>query len=301
MPVKKTVIIVTLISLIATFIFSIFYNGKLNEKIISPVGKEPTFSERVSEVFVPKSPLVKVIEKRLKDEAGTYGLVIKNLKTGETYVYNENTQFTAASLYKLWVMAVVYEQINQGNLKENDSVSLSRGQIEEIQGFWQEEVDQDAYYSVSDAIVQMIVVSDNDSAITLYTNIGEAKIADFLKRNNFISSSFESPPKTTPKDIADYLEKLYKGTIVNREYSNKMLELLFHQRLNDRIPKYLPHQIRVAHKTGELDTFKHDAGIVELKDNDYIIVVMTETPDPQNAVEVTAQISKDVYDYFIQK
>lgn len=301
MPLKKTVFLIALISLVSTFIFSIYSHGKSNEKIISPIGSKPTITDKVSEVFVPKSPLVKIIEKRLQNELGTYGLVTKNLRTGETYVYNEQSQFTAASLYKLWVMAVAFEQINQGNLRETDSVSLSRGQIEEIQGFWQEDVKGDAYYSVADAIEQMITVSDNDSALTLYTHIGEDKVSDFLKRNNFISSSFESLPKTTPKDIADYLEKLYKGTIVNREYSDKMLELLFSQRLNDRIPKYLPQDVRVAHKTGELDTFKHDAGIVELDNNDYILVVLTDTPTPQNAAEVTALISKDVYDYFSRK
>lgn len=297
-PSKKTLFLILIISLSTTLIFAIYYQGKLNEKIISPVGSKPTIAEKVSEVFVPKSPLVKVIEKRLKDEKGTYGLVIKNLKTGERYIYNENIEFTAASLYKLWVMAVAFEQINQGNLRESDSVSLSRGQIEEIQGFWQEGIDQDAYYSVADAIEQMIIVSDNDSAITLYANIGEDKISDFLERNNFASSSFGSPPKTTPKDTADFLEKLYKGLIVNRVYSNKMLDLLFKQRLNDRLPKYLPEQIRVAHKTGELDTFKHDTGIVELENNDYLLVVMSDTPNPQNAAEVTALISKDVFDYF---
>lgn len=301
MPFKKTLLIIALISLAATAVFSIYYQGKANEKIISPIGKKPTISQKVSEALVPKSPLVKVIEKRLQGEEGTYGLVIKNLKTQETYVFNEQTEFTAASLYKLWVMAVAFEQINQGNLHETDSVSLSRFQIEEIQGYWQEGITDDAYYSVADAIEQMIVVSDNDSAITLYTHIGEDKIEDFLKRFNFTGSGFGSPPKTTPKDIAAYFEKLYKGLIVNREYSDKMLELLFKQRLNDRIPQLLPGDVRVAHKTGELDTFKHDAGIVEIQDNAYIIVVMTDTPTPQNAVEVTAQISKDVYDYFSRK
>ncbi len=298
MPLKKTVFIIALISLASTAVFSIYYKGKSNEKIISPVGYKPTIAEKVSEAFVPKSELVKLIELRLKDEKGVYGLVIKNLKTGETYVYNEQAEFTAASLYKLWVMAVAYEQINQGNLHETDSVSLSRGKIEELQGFWEEGVSEDAYYSVADAIEQMIVVSDNDSAITLYSNIGVDKIDQFLIASNFTGSGFGSPPKTTPKDIADYFEKLYKGLIVNRNYSDKMLDLLFKQRLNDRIPQLLPKDVRVAHKTGELDTFKHDAGIVELENNDYILVVLTDTPSPENAAGVTAQISKDVYDYF---
>lgn len=301
MPSKKRIFIIAAISFIATWISLIIVAERSKISIASPLAKQPSFSEKITEIIKPKSHLAKIVESNLKDQEGIYAVVIKNLKNGESFSLNENTQFTVASLYKLWVMAVAFEEINAGTLKESDSVSLPRGKIEEIQGFWQEGIDQDAYYSVADAIEQMIVVSDNDSAITLYSNIGEDKISDFLKRHNFTASSFGSPPKTTPKDIADYLEKLYKGLIVNREYSDKMLEILFKQRLNDRIPKYLPEQIRVAHKTGELDTFKHDAGIVELEGNDYLIIVMSDTPNPQNAAEVTALISKDVYDYFASK
>lgn len=245
--------------------------------------------------------LAKLVEEELAGKDGTYAVAVKNLKTGESFYINENYQFTAASLYKLWVMGQAYEEINEGNLKESDSVSLSRGEIEEIQGFWQEDVRSNTYYSVADAIENMITVSDNDSAITLYTHMGTDQISEFLNRYGFANSLFESPPRTTAKDIGDYFEKLYNGRIVNRDYSIKMLQILVNQKLNDRIPKYLPQDLKIAHKTGELDTFKHDAGIVELKDNDYIIVVMTETPDPQNAAEVTALISKDVFDYFSQK
>ena len=148
----------------------------------------------------------------------------------------------------------------------------------------------------------MITVSDNDSAITLYEHMGHDQVENFLKDYGFNDSSFLSPPKTTPNDSATFFEKLYKGQIVNREFSQKMLDVLFRQRLNDRLPKYLPLGTHVAHKTGELDTFKHDAGIVQYQGNDdYLIVVMTDTPDPENAAEITAQISKDVFDYFKNK
>ena len=41
-----------------------------------------------------------------------------------------------------------------------------------------------------------------------------------------------------------------------------MLELLKAQTLNDKLPKYLPDQVIMAHKAGELDDVSHDAGIV---------------------------------------
>lgn len=299
---RKKISVLLLIFVLVLSIIAYFYlralESNLTQKTISPIGKEPSFTQKVTQAIIPKSQLVKAIEKRLKDEQGTYALVIKNLKTNETFSLNENQQFTSASLYKLWVMATAYDKINQGVMSENDDVTLSREAIESIQGFYQDDVTEGVSLSVADAIEKMITVSDNDAAITLYEHMGHEEVEKFLQNNGFTASSFLSPPITTAHDIAQYYEKLYKGQIVNREYSQKMLDVLFRQRLNDRIPKYLPANTRVAHKTGELDTFKHDAGVVELEGSDYLIVVLTDTPNPENAAEVTANISKDVFDYF---
>lgn len=296
--------IVDLVAVIFVIIFAIFWiipkiiTKDSSKELVSPLGKQITFTERIVKTFTPKPKLAKLIEEELDGKVGLYSVAVKNLKTGESFLINENQQFTAASLYKLWVMAVAFEGINKGTLKESDSVSLSRGEVEEIQGYWQDGVKKDTYYSVSEAIENMITVSDNDSAITLYTHIGADRISEFLYRHGFVKSTFEFPPRTTAKDIADYFESLYKGGIANRTYSEKMLEILFEQKLNDRIPKYLPENVKVAHKTGELDTFKHDAGIINTPNGDYILVVLTDTPDPEAAAENIAVLSKKMYDYF---
>ena len=77
-----------------------------------------------------------------------------------------------------------------------------------------------------------------------------------------------------------------------------MIDILKEQTLNDRIPKNLPQQTEVAHKTGELFGFKHDAGIIFGKKGDYIIVVLSETKNPKLSAEKIAKFSKEVFDYF---
>jgi len=71
-------------------------------------------------------------------------------------------------------------------------------------------------------------------------------------------------------------------------------------RMNDRIPKYLPVEIAVAHKTGLEKEVCHDAGIVFTKSGDYIICVLTKhiNPDSRLSKEFIAKISLDVYKYF---
>jgi beta-lactamase class A len=89
--------------------------------------------------------------------------------------------------------------------------------------------------------------------------------------------------------------------LVNSHYTGEMIDLLKRQQLSGGIPKYLPDTSNVANKTGEIGSFKHDAGIVFTDWGDYIIVILSETDDPEVAQEKIAEISKKVYGYFTRK
>ena len=144
----------------------------------------------------------------------------------------------------------------------------------------------------------MIVISHNYAALLLTERVKNSQLEEYLQNNGFKNSQIGDPPKTTPADIALFLEKLYKGELVNLEYSQKMIDLLKKQQLNNGIPKYLPDHSRVANKTGDIGWFKHDAGIVYTDKGDYIIVIMSKSDSPAGAQERIALASKAVYDYF---
>ncbi|MCL4339268.1 class A beta-lactamase-related serine hydrolase [Patescibacteria group bacterium] len=242
-----------------------------------------------------------IVENSLRDAPGTYGIVIQNLRTGENYFYNEHTSFNAASLYKLWVMAQTFDQIQKGLLSENDILS------QDIQVL-NSEFDIDPSYadqtlgtvtmSTDDALNKMITVSDNDAALLLSDKLTLSSVSDFLSKNNFQESRLGEPPVTTPYDIAMFFEKLYSGELADSDSTWKMTDLLKKQALNGKIPKYLPPETVIAHKTGEIDTYTHDAGIVYSPKGDYVIVIMTESDSPDETQERIARLSRSVYDYF---
>ena len=70
----------------------------------------------------------------------------------------------------------------------------------------------------------------------------------------------------------------------------------FAKQINDRIPKYLPEDIKVGHKTGELDSLRHDVGIILGKKSDYIFVFLSNTTSTENTSEQIALLSKEVFD-----
>ena len=235
---------------------------------------------------------------------GTYAVTIKNLKTNESYSVNEHKSFESGSLYKLWIMATVYKQIQEGNLSEDQELSDDVTNLNSkfnIDPDTAELTDGQITLTVKDALTQMITISHNYAALLLTEQIKLSSVAAFLKINGFNESAVgtdQSQPTTTASDIADFFEKLYKGQLANEQYTKEMVDLLKNQQLNDGIPKYLPEKTQVAHKTGDIDNFKHDAGIVFGNHGDYILTAFSESDMPSAAQERIAQLSKSVYDYY---
>ena len=280
------------------------------EEIVSPIpGSDSTISEptplpptqtRTPTPTPTPSGLSLAVQKSLAGTSGRYAIVIKNLKTGESYAQNEDEVFETASLYKLWVMSVVYDFLDKGKLTKGKPLSVS---VQTLNGaFGIDPVDAErtegfVNFTVGEALEQMITISHNYAAILLSYTVKNSSVADFLHREALDRSKTGQPPLSTASDMALFYEKLYKGKVVNTTLDREMMDLLARQQLNDRIPKYLPEGVKVAHKTGELGGYKHDAGIV-FANGDYIFVVLSKSADPAAAAEREAKLSKAVYDYF---
>lgn len=299
-----------LLVLVVGFVFYYLYNKTVSEKFVS-------FSEILSTpnlTTISSSPnpiqptgrdtLKNIIETSLIGTQGTYGIAIKNLKTGESYYSNENRTFLAGSLYKLWIAATVFDQIQKGKVSEDETLSADVSLLNQefsVPPGSAELTSGQITSSLVDALDESITVSNNYAAMLLAHRVTIPTVASFLIERQLNDSSFGDPkalPQTTPLDIAIFYEKLYKGRLLDKENTDKMLKLLKAQELNDKLPKYFPDGVSIAHKTGEINNSSHDAGIVFGKRGDYIIVALSESDSPPNASERIADLSKAVYQYF---
>lgn len=301
----RTIVLKSLIILILLFatLIQVFKRPSTN-KITSLESSKPLDISYINSSLPQNLGFENVIEDVLKDEPGIYGIYIKNLKTGEEYLLNENTEFVSASLYKLWVMATVYQQINVGLYTEDIVLSENTATLNSffvISPAYQEQKWGTITLTVKDALEQMIAYSDNYAALLLAKKVGFSEVSVFLANYGFLHSSIdqgEEDPFTTAEDIGIFFIKAYDKQLVSDEYSNKMLELLKLQTLNDKIPRNLPKDVTIAHKTGELYDYSHDAGIVYTENGDYIFVVLTKTDNTVEANETIAKLSEGVYAYF---
>lgn len=312
---------VVLILVFLVIISSLIIPGRMSSPLISP-GFFQGFNLTSTYFFVFKSEgLSNIVQSSLRDKSGEYALYIEDLSDGENYSLRSSDTFPAASLYKLYLMAAVLKEIDNGKLTMETRINASKSSlVEEFGGvdFGYEDIDDSDVieYTIDEALTRVGRISDNFAAIMLMDKIGRKEVQDIIDSTGATSTSLTSPISTSASDIGLFFKLLYKGEIVNKDVSEKLIEFLSLNQLNNRIPAGLPEGIKVIHKTGELAGVRHDAGIVWLNstpgvtgtdspgvgERAYVIVLMSKDLKYEDeGVETLANISKDVYEYFRKK
>lgn len=293
-----------LVFLALLIIFSRFVIAEVRKPLIWP----GNFSQKWSFNFT-QSRLKSIIEADLKDKEGEYSVFVKSINnSAEEYAVNEENIFPAGSLYKLFLLAAAFQAIENGEITEDNQVTVSSGHLEEVLGFvdfgYETLGDDSVTYTVSELLERIATISDNYAAVMLAEKLGWDKVRAQVDKIGASKTVIKDPISTTSKDVALFFEKLYLGKVVSPEASQKIIDLLSRSRLNDRIPARLPKGLKIAHKTGELSRIRHDAGIVflpgktENEIDPYIIVLMSNSLKYEDdGVETLAKLSEDIYNY----
>jgi beta-lactamase class A len=149
----------------------------------------------------------------------------------------------------------------------------------------------------------MIAASDNVSLGLLLQNIDPAQI-DKVTLDLGITTATDSTPDNF-MDVAEYstlFRVLYYSTYLDKDYSEKALEILSKSEFTNGIVASVPSGVAVAHKFGERQlpdgtNQLHDCGIVYAK-RPYLICIMTKGPNFNDLETTIQQISGKVYAEF---
>lgn len=108
--------------------------------------------------------------------------------------------------------------------------------------------------------------------------------------------------EVTADGLLQCFRLLVEKKCFREESCTQMIEILLAQEFNQMIPKRLPPNARTAHKTGEISTACHDAGIVYLPDrNPYVVAILTEGPaDQSSRQKAVAGISSAIFHYLTE-
>jgi beta-lactamase class A len=261
------------------------------------------------------------LERFLHPPGGTVAVVYHNLGTGAIYARNEDQTFHAASTMKVPVMMALFQAVDNGELRldqpipvRNEFQSLADGSPFSLDA--KDDGDPDLYQAVGstrpleELIRRMITRSSNLATNLLIEKIGASRAQDLIRGlggyHTIILRGVEDEKAyraglnnvTAAEDLAIALTAIAQGTGFKPASNQKMLEFLKAQEFNEKIPAGLPPGTPVAHKTGDITGFHHDAAIVYPPgEKPYILVVMTEGyQDEKDANRAIAAISQVVWE-----
>jgi beta-lactamase class A len=258
---------------------------------------------------------------RIKKEHGLENLGISFYDAESTiqWSYNADQYFHAASTMKLAVLLGVFRQIERGELTLDSPVHV-RNRFTSIvnqEPFMLDlgrDADPDVYghlgktLTVRELAYWMITKSSNLATNLLVDVVGIATIQLALDeldidgirvlRGVEDQSAFEAGlnNEVTAHGLLKLLRLIAEGKAYSQHACDEMLKIMMDQQYRSGIPAGLPKAARVAHKTGNISTVHHDAGIVYLEDRKpYVLVILTQFGAEAGRGTAVAEVSRDIY------
>ena len=231
------------------------------------------------------TPLEQTCEQiRSLENDGEYriGFVLRDLERGHSCEIRSNEVFRSASLYKLFVMTAAYEKIALEQLSLTDTILIEPRHAIDDAPEWR--MTEPVERTIEQSIALMIQLSTNPEAVALRELIGVNFVDKTPKRLNLESTELGYRYVTTAEDISQFYERLYRDELIDTDSNKMMLEKLQQQQVNYLIPSAFSADTQIAHKTGLLSNYLHDAGIVYDNSNAYVITILVEHDKPLNTV-----------------
>lgn len=267
---------------------------------ISPVA-EGAYTKVLGVFSVKKDPeiLRKKVTEAIGDAWKNYSVYVVSLTSTFSMGINEHEMFTAASVNKLPILAVLYDQAQAGRVNFDQIISL---QQEDIQDYGTGSIRYDppgSTYSVKTLVRLMMQKSDNTAAFLLGNYVVGLDSVQSIINSWGLTQTDMANNKTSNADIAILLTKMYRGNVTNPSATAEMLGFMRDSDFEDRLPGGLPTKATAYHKIGNGDTGEvHDVGIVvEGNTKYYVGILTTNVPDPDAAAKLIAKVSKIIYDF----
>jgi len=288
----------------------------------------------------------RIAEKYDAKTTGDLGLLFTDLKTGETVTVNPDKELPAASTFKVFLLAEFLRQCEEGKYNLMDRHELKEEFVSPGSGVLCDLI-PGMNLTLLDYARLMMMLSDNTATDYLYSLTGRDNIknnvidAFGLSRTKcdypcklLIETYFDPAHKkvagernwrntddylcltatndsTSPNDMAKVLKMAYDKTLFSPWVSEQMIDIMKRCHTNSRIPKELPRDVEVAHKTGTMDKVANDCGIVYTEKGDYMLCLFyngnTATQEEYDANVkgrfsdgLLAEISKEIYAAYME-
>jgi beta-lactamase class A len=251
------------------------------------------------------------------------GIATHDYESGHSVRIDDDRWFHAASVIKVAILLALLKNADDNTLRLDDPLHIRNRFISIADGsIYRIDHDQDGdaechrrvgrTMHLSELARAMIVRSSNLATNLLLDLLGVANIRSVLSKAGISGvrivrgvqdeAAFKRGlvNEMTPGGAEQIFRILCEGKFLSEASRDLMREILLAQEFNSMIPARLPSGVKVAHKTGEISTHCHDAGVVyPLNRKPYIVSIFTQSdPGADQRAKAVARISEEIHSYF---
>ena len=257
-----------------------------------------------------------------KSDARAIAVALHDAESGAELQYDADRWFHGASTIKIAILLAVYGEIDRGRLAPQSRLHVRNRFLSAYDGspfriLADRDADSEVHASigktmrVSELALHMIAMSSNLATNLLLDFIGLETVQRTIERFGLTGldirrgvedeKAFEHDivNRVTANGLVGLLRLIAEERAYSPELSREMLDILHQQEFKKGIPARLPRDVRVAHKTGDISSVAHDAGVVYAPGRKpYVVAILTEwAADAGSRSPTIASISHAVYDY----
>ena len=274
-----------------------FQNAKQFEQLEK---KYPLISKRIlreipQDILINFLPLRNKIRTTAAEYGDSFAVYFEYLPTGVSIGVNEKDEFQAASLFKIPYAMAYYRTLEDSGHYSNPTLDLSEKNTDpEFGDLW--EKGNGFKISAEEAIKLAITESDNTAIKLILPHIRKESLEEVYNGLDIDSKIFEGSPVLTAKSYSSILKVLYFSSVLNKDDSERILNLMTQTKFNDKLPSGIPAGVPVAHKIGDFKgKLFMDCGIVYPSRRSYLLCMVSHS-DEETARERMGNMSKLVYD-----
>src|SRR2546430_3232324 len=248
-------------------------------------------SSLAQQTLPPKEHLLlQKLDSTIQAESGTLdgilGVYLLDLTTNTSLALNADETSPTASTIKIAILAELFRQAQLGKLNLNEPYVLQSKDLVGGSGISSSLTPGTTKLTLRDVAALMISVSDNSMTNVIIDRVGMENVNALLdslglartrlrRKMMDIKAAAEGRENTsTPREISQLLEALYKSKVLNKQFTEAFFNLLSIHK-ESYIPRLLPEDIRIANKPGELEGVRNDCGIVFTGKRPYSLCIMT--------------------------
>ena len=257
------------------------------------------------------------IEILIKGFNGDIGIYIKDIKRNKVVAINSDSIFPTASMVKIPILIGVMDKLEKGELQYQQELIYKDSLLYEgvdILGSFK----NDQKIELGKLMMLMLTMSDNTSSLRLQGLAGTGtRINAILDSIGFKFTRVNSRTpgreksrtiygwgQTTPKEMADILEKIVQRQVISEEASNKMMRLLGRNYWDENALSSIPPTIKAFSKNGAVNQSRSEVLYVNIHNRPYVFCICTKNNKDESwtsnneAWELTRKISSLLWNHF---